>query len=50
MLLILVVDTRSNAAVWQGTTTGTGTNPASAVGAAERATDRLLREVPKSGQ
>jgi hypothetical protein len=50
MLLILVVDARSNAAVWQGTTTGTGTNPASAVGAAERATDRLLREVPKSGQ
>jgi hypothetical protein len=47
MLLILVVDTKTDAPVWQGTTTGTGTTPASAVGAAERATERLLHEVPK---
>jgi len=47
MLLILVVDTKTDAPVWQGTTTGTGTSPGSAPGAAERATDRLLHDVPK---
>ena len=48
MLLILVVDGKTDAPVWQGTTEGTGTSPKSAVGAAERATERLLHDVPKS--